>query len=37
MGHSHHIAGATGPYIRYGQSHVHKVNVFISLDTKDFV
>ena len=25
MEHSHHIAGVTGPAIKYGQSHVHKV------------
>lgn len=29
MEHSHHIAGVTGPSIKYGQSHVHKVDVFI--------
>lgn len=29
MEHSHHIAGVTGPSIRYGQSHVHKINIFI--------
>jgi hypothetical protein len=29
MEHSHHIAGVTGPAIRYGQSHVHRINTLI--------
>lgn len=27
MEHSHHITGVTGPDIKYGQSHVHKIHV----------
>lgn len=34
--HSHHIAGFTGPSIRYGQSHVHKVNVFIDTSSHHY-
>lgn len=36
MEHSHHIAGVTGPSIKYGQSHVHKVNVFIDTSSDHY-
>lgn len=36
MEHSHRIAGVTGPSIRYGQSHVHKVNVFIDTSSHHY-
>lgn len=36
MEHSHRIAGVTGPSIRYGQSHVHKVAAFIDTSTDHY-
>jgi hypothetical protein len=36
MEHSHRIAGITGPSIRYGQSHVHKINSFIDTSTDHY-
>lgn len=29
MEHTHHIAGVTGPSIRYEQSHIHRVRVYV--------
>lgn len=36
MEHSHHIAGVTGPAIKYGQSHVHKVYGFADTSTDHY-
>ncbi|WP_026888965.1 YmaF family protein [Clostridium beijerinckii] len=36
MEHSHRMAGVTGPSIRYGQSHVHKVMSFIDTSTDHY-
>ncbi|MVX65581.1 hypothetical protein GKZ28_18020 [Clostridium chromiireducens] len=36
MEHSHRIAGVTGPSIKDGQSHVHKVNIFIDTSSDHY-
>lgn len=34
--HSHHVSGVTGPSIKYGQSHVHRVYVFTDTSTDHY-